>query len=100
MSAHGLLRVHRLAGDGSGDVWLRVAGEADIAGSDVLADVLAAPAGGGDVHLDLARLRFMDLSGLRPLAALARQRQVVLHHPPRSVRRLADLIDTRVELAP
>jgi anti-sigma regulatory factor (Ser/Thr protein kinase) len=61
-----MLRIHRLGDGGSTDVWLRLAGEADMASSPLLADVLVeAEQGRGDVHLDVRRLRFVP----RPWAA-------------------------------
>lgn len=86
VSENELLRVHRLATPG----WLRVAGEADMTGAMLLRDEVARTE--GEVHLDVHRLRFADVCGLRPLAELARERTVVLHGPPESVRRLLLLL--------
>ena len=104
VSDDGVLRVHRLAGASPDDVWLKLAGEADLASSAALEtalDELAREAGA--VHLDLGRLRFMDLSGLRPLTRLAREHRVVLHHPGPGVRRLVQVLDgyvSGVEVVP
>lgn len=54
-----------------------------------LGDLPATPA---EVHVDMMRLRFMDVSGLRPLGMLAARRPVTLHHPPPEVRRLVELL--------
>jgi len=96
VSENELLRVHRLAEPG----WLRVSGEADLSGAELLRDEVARTE--GDVHLDVRRLRFADVCGLRPLADLARDRRLVLHEPPASVRRVLTLLKPslpRFELA-
>jgi len=50
----------------------------------------------GDVHLELAQLRFVDAHGASILARTAQQlgegRRMVLHHPPRVLNRLLDLL--------
>ena len=86
VSENGLLRVHHLAAPG----WLRVSGEADVTGATLLRDEVARIQ--GEIHLDVRRLRFADVCGLRPLAELARERRIVLHHPPESLRRLVLLL--------
>jgi hypothetical protein len=95
VSGDGALRVHRL--HGSDGVWLRLAGEADVSSAAALAAALDdLPGTPEDVHVDMLRLRFMDVSGLRPLGALAARRPVTLHHPPAEVRRLAELLGRRL----
>lgn len=73
---------------------LALAGEADWPVKDILRAALAAlPA--GDVHLDLSRLRFADLSCTRELLAAARNRRgarLIVHQPPYSLRRIAAII--------
>jgi len=96
VSENELLRVHRLAAPG----WLRVSGEADLSGAMLLRDEVARTE--GEVHLDVRRLHFADVCGLRPLAELAGERTIVLHHAPASLRRLLVLLKPslpRFELA-
>jgi len=92
ISPDGQLRIHRLDGEG---LRLRVAGEADLGSSPALAAALA-EAVDGDVHVDLTRLRFMDLSATRVLAefggSLERSRKLVIHGPSPSVRRVIDIL--------
>lgn len=103
VSEDGQLRIHRLDGDG---LRLRIAGEADLASSPALAAALGT-ANGGDVHLDIGRLRFMDLSATRVLAefgaGMAPSRRFELHGASPSVRRLIDILGTylaRAEVTP
>ena len=77
---------------------LIVAGEADLTVKDVLRAALAAlPADGtGDIHLDLAGLRFIDVACTRELIGAARRRpatRVVIHHPPAALLRITALLD-------
>lgn len=70
--------------DGTG---ARLSGEIDLATAEVLAKALDELVHrGGDVHLDLADLRFVDVSGVAVVVAAAAEldsgRTVVLHHPP------------------
>ncbi|MGH3923948.1 MAG: STAS domain-containing protein [Pseudonocardiaceae bacterium] len=65
----------------------RLIGEVDLATAPALQAALdRLVEGGGDVHLDLAELRFVDLSGVAVLVAAAAQlapdRALVLHDPP------------------
>lgn len=59
---------------------------------DALAEV--APAGGGEVHLDLARVRFLGLSALNLLVRRAKETdgstRFVLHNIPADVERLIE----------
>jgi anti-anti-sigma regulatory factor len=77
---------------------LIVAGEADLTVQDTLRAALAAlPADGtGDIHLDLAGLRFIDVACTRELIAAASRRpaaRVVIHHPPAALLRITALLD-------
>lgn len=70
--------------DGPG---LRLVGEVDLATAPVLAGALdELVRGDGDVHLDLAQLRFVDVSGASVVVAAAAElgagRKLVLHRPP------------------
>jgi anti-anti-sigma regulatory factor len=50
----------------------------------------------GDVHLDFAELDFIDISGvitvIRAAASLGDGRNLVLHNPPQSMRRILELL--------
>ncbi|MDE3070307.1 MAG: MEDS domain-containing protein [Acidobacteriota bacterium] len=98
VSSGGLLRIVPLAGDLHGNVRLKVIGEADLSSSSLLLAALDDETqSGGDVHLNLGRLRFIDLKGIEALRALsdelnASQRRLVLHSPPRILRRIAELV--------
>jgi STAS domain len=77
---------------------LIIAGEADLTVKDTLCAALAAlPAdGAGDIHLDLAGLRFVDVACARELIAAASRRpaaRVVIHHPPAALLRITSLLD-------
>ena len=77
---------------------LIVTGEADLTVKDALRAALAAlPADGtGDIHLDLAGLRFIDVACTRELIGAARRRpatRVVIHHPPAALLRITALLD-------
>ncbi len=63
----GVLRITRLAGPG-----LALAGEIDEDTYPALVAVLAEFAVGGEVHLDLAGVRYCDLAGLRAMVRIAR----------------------------
>ena len=68
-------------------VGLRFAGEIDITNSDAVAQSLRlALADSGDPHLDLTRLSFCDISGIRALVEMAmgleRGRTMLLHGLP------------------
>ncbi|GLZ37363.1 STAS domain-containing protein [Actinokineospora sp. NBRC 105648] len=55
---------------------------------------------GGDVHLDLAELDFIDVSGvitlLRAAATLPGESNLVLRNPPASMRRILELLGPAV----
>lgn len=68
-------------------VGLRFAGEIDITNSDAVAQsVRLALADTGDPHLDLSRLSFCDISGIRALVEMAMglegERKMLLHGLP------------------
>lgn len=95
----GLLRIVAVP-SGSGaeqQVWLRLSGEADVSAGDALeqALVLAGASGTGDVHVDLADMRFIDVRAARQFTQAARglrsDRRLVLHNAPPVVRRLIGL---------
>jgi anti-anti-sigma regulatory factor len=75
---------------------LRVAGTLDMTTCDLLANSLAPLlATGGDVHVDLSRLTFADVSGATVLITSAMRLpagcRLVLERPPRQLRRIIDL---------
>ena len=90
-------------------VVVQVKGEVDVATSADLADTIAravARAAEGRVELviDLARLRFIDVSGLNVLLLAARRARadggtLVLRAPSRHVRRLLGVLRLDAELA-
>lgn len=68
-------------------VGLAAIGEIDASNRAVLATALAQlVAGGGDVHLDLGGVQFVDVGTAELLVSTARSlsggRQLLLHHPP------------------
>jgi anti-anti-sigma factor len=76
---------------------LRLEGEVDQANVDKLAAALAVLVGAGqDVHLDLSRLGFMDVGGLRLLTDTARGlpdgQYLVLEAVPPHLRRILSLV--------
>jgi hypothetical protein len=80
-----------------GRAGLMLAGEADITTLDALRAALAAlPADGtGDIHLDLTRLRFIDVSCTRELIAITERHpavRLIAHDPPASLLRITALI--------
>ncbi len=96
VSTDGLLRVVPLSQDEHGDTWLRVAGEADLSNSALLVRVVD-DTGVGNIHLDLVRLRFVDLKGVEALEELAltlrhSRRRLILHNPPATLRRIAAIV--------
>ena len=92
---------------------VQVTGEVDVATSAHLAAVIAQamaramekePAGKVDLVIDLARLRFIDVSGISVLVRAARLARegggsLVLRSPNRSVRRLLDVLRLDAVLA-
>ena len=78
-----------------GGAGLRLAGEADTASRGRLRAALAGLPAGGAVHLDMARLRFIDVASTRELVAITEtgpSRRLVLLDPPRPLRRLLSLL--------
>jgi anti-anti-sigma factor len=76
---------------------LRLAGEVDLRCRGMLEQALeAALAGDGDVHLDLAGVRFIDVGGatlfVRAASRLDGDRRLVLHQPSDSLRRMIELL--------
>ena len=78
------------------DGWVRISGEIDLSNSKALAAALTArSASHGTLDVDIAGLRFVDLSGLRSLIhpGPAEQASAVrLHNVPVHVRRLMALL--------
>ena len=76
---------------------LALSGELDAHTAPLLADRLAElPDGDADVVLDIARVEFMDSSGLRVVIdahqrALDAGRRLVLRHPTSAVQRLLEI---------
>lgn len=100
VSPDGLLRITEVNAEGN---HLRLAGEADISNSQLLAELLAkAAAVGGDVHIHAHGLEFIDASGLgalvRTAAEIAPHRRFVVHDPCRSLVRLLELLPACREL--
>jgi anti-anti-sigma factor len=78
-------------------VGVRVAGEVDASVRDGWHAALAPWADvDDDIHLDLSALTFIDVRGVAELVELAqspgKQRQVVLHQPPRVLRQVMDVL--------
>jgi anti-sigma B factor antagonist len=76
---------------------LRLVGELDLGGVDVLLSAVEqAAASGGDLVLDLRDLTFLDSSGIGAFVRIARERgdgrTLVLDAPRPEVRRVLDLV--------
>jgi hypothetical protein len=88
----GMLTVSALADR----VGLRLDGEADLSNQDEIRKALAAlPPDATVIHLELARLEFIDVAAARQLIAPTQQPphpRLILHHPPASVQRLISLL--------
>lgn len=100
VSANGLLRLIPLTRDENGDSWLRVTGEADISNSDLILAALD-ESGNGDLHLDLARLEFVDLHGVEALKELgdalrSSRRRLILHNSPPTLLRIIEILGGRL----
>jgi hypothetical protein len=85
---------------------LILTGEADLTAQDRLRAALAPlPADGtGEIHLDLAGLRFIDVACTRELIALTGRHpaaRLIAHHPPASLLRITALLypDATIEFA-
>ena len=88
----GTLTIQRLAGRHR----LLLDGEADLNSCGALRGALGAltPDGSGEIHLELAGLRFIDVSCTRELVTLAqsaRPGRVILRNPPWALRRITTL---------
>jgi anti-anti-sigma regulatory factor len=97
----GLITVTRLADC----IRLRLTGEVDILNHDQLRSALTALRTDciAAVHLELAGLRFIDVTGTRELMAFAQSHpclRLILHDPPASLRRIITLLwpGTNVEI--
>lgn len=87
----GLLRVTVLPG-GKG---IRLAGDADLSTIHRLRTALASLPDRSVIHVHLADLRFIDVAGTRELVTLTESHpscRLVLHDPPRTLRRLIFLL--------
>ena len=78
-----------------GSAGLRLIGDIDLATAAALAEALDELVhGDGDVHLDLAQLQFVDVSGASVMIAAATRlgadRAIVLHNPPSVLSRLLE----------
>jgi anti-anti-sigma factor len=76
---------------------LRLAGDVDLATVEQLREALDEldANSGGDVHLELGDLHFIDAAGARALIHLADTaagRRIVLHNPPYALRRIIDVL--------
>lgn len=83
----------------TGRLGLRIAGEIDRSNCAGLHRMLPDCPAAADVHLELAGLEFIDAAGTTALAIFARRlatgarpRRLVLHAPPHSLRRVAELL--------
>ncbi|RSN51558.1 anti-sigma factor antagonist [Actinomadura sp. WAC 06369] len=83
----------------TGSPWLRLTGEIDVSNVPALTRALhgAQARAGGDVHVDLAGVGFVDVSGLRAFARAARDlhdlgHMLVLHSVSAHIDRLVRLI--------
>ncbi|CRK57334.1 Anti-sigma F factor antagonist (spoIIAA-2); Anti-sigma B factor antagonist RsbV [Alloactinosynnema sp. L-07] len=76
----------------------RISGHADLTNRPDFEEFLVALCrqAEGDVHLDLAELDFIDISGVitlvRVAGSLTDGRHLVLHNPPPAMRRILDLL--------
>ena len=76
---------------------LILAGEADLTARDTLRAALAtlSAGGAGEIHLDLASLRFIDVACTRELIAFTDRHpasHLIAHHPPASLLRITALL--------
>jgi len=73
---------------------LVLAGEADLTVKDMLRAALAALPGAGEIRLDLASLRFIDVACTRELVALTARHpavRLIICHPPAELLRIIEL---------
>lgn len=99
-----LLRIEPLA---DGRAGFRLAGELDLSGAGLLAEaVRELEAAGADAHLDLSRLRFIDVAGARLLVQAADRlhhtngSRLILHRPPPVLVQVTALLLNTRELTP
>jgi anti-anti-sigma factor len=75
---------------------LRFAGEIDSSNVETVNDALASYSNGADLHLDLSRLLFCDVSGIRALIAHAQgldvEHRLVLHGLPEQIERVLEVV--------
>ena len=75
---------------------LRFTGEIDASNVDAVFDALRRHGAGGEVHLDLSRLLFCDVSGIRALVRHAAHRdgarRLLLHGLPAEIERVLDVV--------
>src|SRR3712207_632592 len=75
---------------------LRLVGEADETTRAAFEAALRGMSNGGDLHLDLAELAFIDVAGVGSLVELASTMRphgrLVVHQPPPALRRILDLL--------
>lgn len=79
----------------SADGVLHLSGELDLAYEDDLLAALKSWTGGSRLVVDLSRLAFIDSTGIRALATLAKEAgsgRIVLRSPGPSVRQVLDLV--------
>ena len=98
ISENELLRILPLMDDPQGNSRFRVGGEADLSNSALLMAMLHdGRLGSGDLHLDLGRLRFIDLRGVEALRELtdelrSLQRRLVLHNSPSTLGQIVEVL--------
>lgn len=75
---------------------LRFAGEIDASNVDAVFEALRRDGAGGELHLDLSRLLFCDVSGIRALVTHAAHRdgarRLLLHGLPAEIERVLDVV--------
>ena len=75
---------------------LRFSGEIDVSNVHAVAEVLDADREPGALHLEMSRLSFCDISGIRALVAHAAHRdrphRLMLHGLPAQIERVLDVV--------
>jgi anti-anti-sigma regulatory factor len=98
VSDDGMLRITQMSADEAGAARLAIAGEVDTFTCSVFAQALSeAAATGGNLHLDLSRLRFLDLAATRSLEEVAAKLssgggELILHDPPWLLKRISSVV--------
>jgi ABC-type transporter Mla MlaB component len=97
ISENEMLRLVPLCEDPQGNARLRVSGEADLSNCALLLQALEEDPRGAELHLDVSRLRFVDLRGVGALREVAetlraRRGRLILHHAPASLRRILEIV--------